>query len=138
MVEAEGDRDEGRLPARRAERELAADAPVGPEIAGADLVADGPAVGISEQDCQSLETSLVDEERRAFRPYVARGQRSDEPEPLSLISARLAVTGEGGSGRRRHLGADFCRLYGTVRRAELAKFERQVTPLEYDWYLRQV
>ena len=34
-----------------------------------------------------------------------------------------------------YLGRDLCRLYGTVKRHEMAKFEAAVTPLELEWYL---
>ncbi len=34
-----------------------------------------------------------------------------------------------------YLGADFRRLFATTRRAEFQAFSRQITPLEYDWYL---
>ncbi|MBS0580490.1 MAG: glutamine synthetase [Proteobacteria bacterium] len=34
-----------------------------------------------------------------------------------------------------YLGADFQRLFATTRRAEFQAFSRQITPLEYDWYL---
>lgn len=34
-----------------------------------------------------------------------------------------------------YLGPEFCRLYATVKRSELSKFEAAITPLEYDWYL---
>ena len=36
------------------------------------------------------------------------------------------------------LGPEFCRLYATVKRYELAKFENIVTPRELDWYLHAV
>ncbi len=39
---------------------------------------------------------------------------------------------------RDYLGADYCALYATVKRYELAKFEARVTPLEYEWYLNTV
>ena len=34
-----------------------------------------------------------------------------------------------------YLGRDLCRLYGTLKRHEMAKFEAAVTPLELEWYL---
>jgi glutamine synthetase len=37
-----------------------------------------------------------------------------------------------------YLGEAFCRLYGTCRAAERARFEDVVTPLEHSWYLRAV
>lgn len=37
-----------------------------------------------------------------------------------------------------HLGAEFCRVYGKVRRQERDRFQKVVTPLEYEWYLLNV
>ena len=36
------------------------------------------------------------------------------------------------------LGPEFCRLYATVKRYELAKFENVITPRELNWYLHAV
>jgi len=37
-----------------------------------------------------------------------------------------------------YLGSEFCRIYGAVRRQERDRFQRIVTPLEYEWYLLNV
>ena len=37
-----------------------------------------------------------------------------------------------------YLGADYCRLYEINRRAEARQFHNQVSPLDFDWYLRSV
>ena len=38
----------------------------------------------------------------------------------------------------RHFGADFRHIFGQQKLKELRSFSREVTTLEYDWYLRQV
>lgn len=38
---------------------------------------------------------------------------------------------------RRHLGPAASKVYGALKRRELEAFNRQVTPLEYSWYLVQ-
>ncbi len=45
---------------------------------------------------------------------------------------------EAGAVVPEYLGSDFCRLYAKVKRAEMARFEAQVTPLELAWYLSTV
>lgn len=37
-----------------------------------------------------------------------------------------------------YLGAEFCRVYAQVRRQERDRFQKAVTPLEYEWYLLNV
>ncbi|MCB1832868.1 MAG: glutamine synthetase [Geminicoccaceae bacterium] len=38
----------------------------------------------------------------------------------------------------RYLGDRFCKLYGACRRAEYARFETRITPLEFEWYMSSV
>lgn len=35
-----------------------------------------------------------------------------------------------------YLGEEFCRVYSAVKRQEYEEFNLEITPLEYDWYLR--
>ena len=39
---------------------------------------------------------------------------------------------------RKYLGADFCHVYYQTRHKEMQEFDRHITPLELDWYLRTV
>jgi glutamine synthetase len=45
---------------------------------------------------------------------------------------------EGSEVMPDYLGAEYCALYAKVKRFELAKFEANITPLEYEWYLNTV
>ena len=35
-----------------------------------------------------------------------------------------------------YLGEDFCKIYADVKKQEFELFSQEITPLEYDWYLR--
>ena len=37
-----------------------------------------------------------------------------------------------------YLGADYCKYYTRVRRAEAQQFHNKISQLDYDWYLRAV
>ena len=37
-----------------------------------------------------------------------------------------------------YLGADYCKYYAIVRRAESQQFHNTISQLDYDWYLRAV
>jgi len=39
---------------------------------------------------------------------------------------------------REYLGADFQHIFGALKAEEFRRFEQQITPLEYAWYLRTV
>ncbi len=39
---------------------------------------------------------------------------------------------------QRYFGAEFCRVMRTCRQVELARFAKQISPLEHEWYLRIV
>jgi glutamine synthetase len=45
---------------------------------------------------------------------------------------------EAGSVLPDYLGEEYCRLFGMMRRSECEEFSRQVSNIDYDWYLRSV
>jgi glutamine synthetase len=55
------------------------------------------------------------------------------PLPTNWYESALAF--ERSSFVGEYLGPEFQQLFATTRRAELEAFDKQVTPLEYDWYL---
>lgn len=54
--------------------------------------------------------------------------------PITWPEAALAF--ERSDFIRDYFGADFRKLFVTTRRGELQKFESHVSPLEYEWYVR--
>jgi len=66
----------------------------------------------------------------------ARGNAGTEADPeVPLDWARALDRLEGSAVLREYLGGDYLELYCATKRLERARFERQITALEYQWYL---
>lgn len=61
------------------------------------------------------------------------GAASDPDLPLAIDAALDALAGA--RILPDYLGAEYLALYIAAKRAELAKFRRHISPLEYEWYL---
>jgi glutamine synthetase len=60
----------------------------------------------------------------------------DRTTRLPITWPEAAIAFERSAFIRDYFGADFQKLFVTTRRGELQEFESHVTPLEYEWYVR--
>ena len=110
----------GKGAARRIEHRVAG-ADANPYLALATLLA-GVHHGIKEKidpgPAWEGNSSSIYDEGLPFRPRRA----------LELLTAECGLAG--------YLGADYLRAYRACKEKELDRFEAQINPLEYSWFLQ--
>lgn len=100
-------------------------------VAGADanpyLLAASVLAGIHHGLCNKLEP-----------PAITTGDASHSTAERVLPDSWQKAIESFASAKtlRAYLGRDFCQIYAQVKLQEYELFNRETTPLEYDWYLR--
>ena len=71
-------------------------------------------------------------------PSMMIAEGAEIEEIITLPRIWPDAINEFGSGvaLSQYLGADFCKLYETVRRSEMEEISAQIPDIDYDWYLR--
>ena len=71
-------------------------------------------------------------------PSIMIAEGAEIEEIITLPRIWPDAINEFGSGAAlsQYLGADFCKLYETVRRSEMEEIGAQIPDIDYDWYLR--
>ena len=69
---------------------------------------------------------------------VAEGATLEQQITLPRVWCRALDEFDAATVLPRYFGADYCRLFGTVRRGECEQFAARVSNVDYDWYLRSM
>lgn len=96
FVKSQGEGHDRNVAIGRAERELAASSPIGPEIAAPDMLLLDGTVTIDEAHDESIKSRAVDDQRQILMIARASGQGGMEPQCTLLIAIRITITGKMG------------------------------------------
>ncbi len=67
---------------------------------------------------------------------AADGNAGTDRDPRHSFRPRAALDAlAAGTVLPDYLGAEYCRLYRLCKLGELERFEKSISPHEYDWYL---
>ena len=78
----------------------------------------------------------LDEKREPGPAVSGNGYDQELGAPLPATWERALDAFAGAKALRAALGEPICELYETIKSAERRQFENHVSPLEFDWYLR--